>query len=96
MLAFWENWTGTRFEGSGAYALDGALAPVEIDVDAKVGRYAEPNVWFDSDPLKVTFTLSFPLGRAPRNSICISASRKVGFSGVDLHMMFPTFKAAVS
>jgi len=45
-VAFWENWIGHRFEGSGAYAVDGALAPVSIDIDEGVGRYVEPNVWF--------------------------------------------------
>jgi len=45
-LAFWEAWTGQRFEKSGAYAVDGALAPLEVDVEEQVGRYQEPNVWF--------------------------------------------------
>ena len=43
-----------RFETSGAYALQGALAPVKIDFDRQVGTYdfdrqvgtyEEPNVW---------------------------------------------------
>lgn len=45
-VAFWETWLGQRFEGSGSYAIDGALTPVSIDVDRGVGRYVEPNVWF--------------------------------------------------
>jgi hypothetical protein len=45
-VAFWETWIGHRFEGSGAYAVDGGLAPVSIDMDEGVGRYVEPNVWF--------------------------------------------------
>lgn len=45
-VAFWEMWTGRPFEQSGSYAIDGALAPVAIDVDERVGRYVEPNVWF--------------------------------------------------
>lgn len=44
-IAFWENWARQRFERSGAYALEGALAPVEIDVDRKTGTYQEPNIW---------------------------------------------------
>ena len=30
-IAFWENWSKERFERSGAYPLEGALAPVKID-----------------------------------------------------------------
>lgn len=45
-LAFWENWTGQHYEESGDYTIDGALVPVSIDVKKRVGRYAEPNVWF--------------------------------------------------
>ena len=45
-IAFWEAWTKQRFEQSGAYQIDGALAPVQIDLEKKVGRYEEPNVWF--------------------------------------------------
>lgn len=44
-VAFWENWSRQRFERSGAYALEGAIAPVDIDVDRKIGTYQEPNVW---------------------------------------------------
>lgn len=45
-VAFWETWAGRTFDSSGAYAIDGALAPVEVDLDRGVGRYEEPNVWF--------------------------------------------------
>ena len=45
-VGFWEMWTGQNFEQSGAYAVEGGLAPVEIDLDDGVGRYVEPNVWF--------------------------------------------------
>jgi hypothetical protein len=45
-VAFWETWAGRTFEQSGRYAIDGALAPVEIDLERGVGRYNEPNVWF--------------------------------------------------
>jgi hypothetical protein len=44
-IAFWENWSKQRFESSGAYALDGAIAPVKIDLDRRTGTYEEPNVW---------------------------------------------------
>jgi GNAT superfamily N-acetyltransferase len=44
-IAFWENWSQQRFEQSGAYALEGALAPVNIDFDRSLGTYEEPNVW---------------------------------------------------
>ena len=44
-IAFWENWSNKHFEKSGAYALEGAIAPVEIDVERQTGTYEEPNVW---------------------------------------------------
>lgn len=44
-IAFWENWSKERFERSGAYALEGALAPVRIDLKSQTGTYEEPNVW---------------------------------------------------
>jgi hypothetical protein len=34
-----------RFERSGAYTLEGALVPVQINVDRQTGTYEEPNVW---------------------------------------------------
>jgi GNAT superfamily N-acetyltransferase len=44
-IAFWENWSNQRFETSGAFMLEGALAPVKIDLDRQTGTYEEPNVW---------------------------------------------------
>lgn len=44
-LGFWENWSKTRFERSGKYQMEGAIAPVEIDLERQAGRYEEPNVW---------------------------------------------------
>jgi hypothetical protein len=44
-LAFWETWGRQTYTRSGSYALDGALVPVDIDVERKVGRYEEPNIW---------------------------------------------------
>jgi len=44
-LAFWETWSNRTFEQTGAYRMEGALAPVLIDVERRIGRYEEPNVW---------------------------------------------------
>jgi GNAT superfamily N-acetyltransferase len=44
-LAFWETWSNREFKESGAYAIEGALAPVAIDVERGMGRYEEPNLW---------------------------------------------------
>lgn len=44
-LGFWENWSNKRYEETGAYALQGGIAPVKIDVDRQTGTYEEPNVW---------------------------------------------------
>jgi hypothetical protein len=48
-VAQWESWTGMRFPDSGPYVVPEALAPVEIDVEADLGRYVEPNVWMVHD-----------------------------------------------
>lgn len=45
-VAFWETWTGRTFNRTGDYAIDGALAPVSIELESGVGKYVEPNVWF--------------------------------------------------
>lgn len=45
-IGFWEMWAGRDFSESGEYAVEGALAPVAIDLERGVGRYVEPNVWF--------------------------------------------------
>lgn len=44
-LPFWENWSNQHFEKSGRYTIEGAIAPVKIDVDRRIGTYEEPNVW---------------------------------------------------
>jgi GNAT superfamily N-acetyltransferase len=44
-LPFWENWSKQHFERSGNYTIDGAIAPITIDVDRRIGTYEEPNVW---------------------------------------------------
>ena len=41
----WEAWTGMEFPVSGVFIFPEGLAPVEIDRQADVGVYAEPNVW---------------------------------------------------
>jgi GNAT superfamily N-acetyltransferase len=40
-----EQWCGLAFPESGSYVVEGALVPVEIDLDADRGSYREPNVW---------------------------------------------------
>jgi hypothetical protein len=44
-VAEWQEWTELAFPESGEYVFPGGLATVEIDRDADVGRYWEPNVW---------------------------------------------------
>jgi len=44
-IGFWETWSNQRFETSGAFTLNGALAPLHIDLDRQIGTYEEPNVW---------------------------------------------------
>ncbi len=38
-------WTGLSFPESGRYVVDGALVPVEIELELDRGSYREPNVW---------------------------------------------------
>jgi GNAT superfamily N-acetyltransferase len=40
-----EQWCGLAFPESGSYVVDGALVPVEIDLERDRGSYREPNVW---------------------------------------------------
>jgi hypothetical protein len=44
-VAEWEAWTGMKLPETGSYVVDGALVPVEIDREADLGCYIEPNVW---------------------------------------------------
>ena len=46
----WESWTEMPFPESGSYVLPGALVPIEIDCEADLGRYVEPNVWMRHSP----------------------------------------------
>ncbi len=41
----WEGWTGMRFPETGPYVVEGALQPVEMDLERDLGVYTEPNVW---------------------------------------------------
>jgi hypothetical protein len=44
-VAEWESWTGMEFPESGSYVFPDGLAPVQIDREADLGGYWEPNVW---------------------------------------------------
>jgi hypothetical protein len=44
-VAEWTSWTGLAFPASGEYVFPEGLAPVEIDIEADLGAYWEPNVW---------------------------------------------------
>jgi GNAT superfamily N-acetyltransferase len=44
-VADFEEWCDLQFPESGSYVVDGALVPVEIDVERDRGLYREPNVW---------------------------------------------------
>jgi hypothetical protein len=46
----WESWTEMAFPETGSYVLPGALVPIEIDREADLGRYVEPNVWMRHSP----------------------------------------------
>jgi GNAT superfamily N-acetyltransferase len=41
----WEKWTGVQFPQSGKYIIEGALNPMEINIEKDEGVYIEPNVW---------------------------------------------------
>ncbi|MEU3019549.1 MULTISPECIES: hypothetical protein [unclassified Nocardiopsis] len=44
-VAEWRRWAAMDFPGSGRHVVDGALAPVTIDLAADHGVYDEPNLW---------------------------------------------------
>ena len=48
-IAEWESWTGMRFPTTGSYEVPGALAPVEVEADADLVSYVEPNLWVVHD-----------------------------------------------
>jgi GNAT superfamily N-acetyltransferase len=39
------EWTGLEFPVSGPYAVEGALRPVDVDLEADRATYLDPNVW---------------------------------------------------
>lgn len=44
-LQQWRRWADMDLPGSGEHIIDGALAPVTIDVHTDHGTYTEPNLW---------------------------------------------------
>lgn len=46
-VAQWEEWTGLHFKQSGSYVIEGALNPIEIDLEKDQGLYIEPAVWME-------------------------------------------------
>ena len=44
-VAKWEAWTGLVLPESGAYIIDGALAPLIVDRENDCAQYVESNVW---------------------------------------------------
>ena len=45
----WQAWTGLAFPASGRYIVPGACAPVDVDREADIGTYLDPNVWVIHD-----------------------------------------------
>jgi GNAT superfamily N-acetyltransferase len=41
----WEAWTGLKFRQSGHYIIEGALNPIEVNLEKDQVVYSEPNVW---------------------------------------------------
>ena len=41
----WESWTDMQFPQNGLYIIEGALNPIEINLEQDEGIYLEPNVW---------------------------------------------------
>ncbi len=44
-IAEWREWTGLEFPVSGPYVVEGAVAPVEVDVTADRVIYYDANIW---------------------------------------------------
>jgi hypothetical protein len=44
-LAQWREWTGLPFDRDGEVVVDGALAPVHVDLANDHAVYVEPNLW---------------------------------------------------
>ena len=49
-VADWEAWTDMAFPESGSYVFPHGLAPLEVDREADLGAYWEPNVWVRHRP----------------------------------------------
>jgi len=41
----WSRWANQRFTQNGSFTVEGALAPITIDLEKNRGIYVEPNVW---------------------------------------------------
>lgn len=41
----WEEWTKMSFLETGDYIIQGALNPVQMNLEKNIGEYIEPNVW---------------------------------------------------
>jgi hypothetical protein len=46
-LEEWEEWLGMELPASGQYIIPGGHAPLTVDRDKNVARYAEPHVWIE-------------------------------------------------
>lgn len=44
-LEDWERWAEVTLPGSGAFVIEGGLAPLVVDAEAGIGVYREPNAW---------------------------------------------------
>ena len=44
-ISDWQRWTGMYFGESNKYIIQGALNPINIDLENNLGEYIEPNVW---------------------------------------------------
>jgi hypothetical protein len=51
-VAQWEDWLGRPLPTSGSYVIDGGLVPLEVDREADLGVYREPNVWVRHTPIR--------------------------------------------
>lgn len=41
----WRTWSGLALPGSGAHVIEGALAPLHVDLEEGTGRLDEPGAW---------------------------------------------------
>jgi hypothetical protein len=45
----WTSWTQLQFPETGNYVIPGAMNPISMDLEARLGTYVEPNVWMVHD-----------------------------------------------